>query len=244
MSKKDKTQSLVINNAVVIMKDEEVCLAKQNIEIANQLQDFISDCDAKSRRYAEASMLATIKLGRMLSSIKSNMIHGEWGKLFKSNSNHGWNFNFSQETARKYMACYEKSMAMLDKEEQLLLSSLTPESSNLTDDIGKLIYKATNGAETVRQMYLNFDLTGRGSNLDEVRNIKGRPKKDKDALPEDVEKALELERQDSISKAAQITEDLIDLVRLNMHTLLPEGTRRAFVETLRGTIEAVNQVKD
>jgi len=113
--------------------------------------------EAARQKAEEASHFALLA-GTLLEDLHAATPHGEWGGLFIPNSNHGWNFEFGQETARKYIEVAKRIRMdrSLSGKAQKQLAAIASAPS-LDDDAREFLNKLTKG-QTLRQLYLDLDI--------------------------------------------------------------------------------------
>lgn len=142
-----------MNNYLSIPPETRIAL---NVSEANRLHRYAQAQAEMAACAGHNAVMAGLKLGKLLTELKSTAAHGEWGELFKAESNltHGFNFDFTQKTANQYMRCYKTAAGRLANTERYLLDAgLSGEPVN---DLAALVDKTTDGAETPRQMMLNL----------------------------------------------------------------------------------------
>ena len=176
-----------MNNELIIHPGNDMSLTVGKplvlaIHHANRLHAYAEQQAQIVEQASREAIRAGLSLGKFLTDLKESLPHGEWGKLFSGpNSNHGWNFKFSQESSRRYMSCYARSVAELEAREQEQFLATLQSQTPLAESEDKLLRKATKGAETPRQMMLNLEVlkTPRAQHetILENRNTKGRPVK-------------------------------------------------------------------
>ena len=142
-----------------------------SVSEANRLHRY---CQAEAGMAACAgrnAVMAGLKLGKLLTDLKAATDHGVWGQLFKKESNtklsscaqfeiqtnvaHELHLNFNQQTANRYMRCYKAAKARLSATESAQLDA-TLNDRTAPSTPPELVAKATDGAETPRQMMLNL----------------------------------------------------------------------------------------
>lgn len=143
---------------------------------ANRLHQYATAQAEMAVVAGKNAVLAVLRLGRLLKDLKASTVHGEWGKMFRgrknpnsahvrnltaSNVNHGLHFAFSQDTAKRYMRCYQEAVARLGQDERPALDmGLDGEA---VETLPELVKKATGNAVTPRQMMLNLQVVKDGS---------------------------------------------------------------------------------
>lgn len=163
------------------MKHELMITAETRVTLgvseANRLHRYAQAQAEMAACAGRNAVTAGLKLGKLLTELKAATPHGEWGDLFKAGSNltHGFNFDFTQKTANqympnanhgshfeftkrtaeKYMRCYKAAKARLSATESAQLDA-TLNDRTAPSPPPELVAKATDGAETPRQMMLNL----------------------------------------------------------------------------------------
>lgn len=127
-----------------------------DVNEANRLHRYAQAQAEMAACAGHNAVMAGLKLGKLLTELKSTAAHGEWGELFKAESNltHGFNFDFTQKTANQYMRCYRTAAGRLANVERHLLDAGL--SGEPVTELPALVAKTTDGAETPRQMMLNL----------------------------------------------------------------------------------------
>ena len=193
-------QSIIINNPDVIPAgdtdaDMPPSYLTNHITWANKAYAEMMEHAAAAKREGRLAVSCAIRLGRELCIIKMHCQHGQWERLFSSaknrvkltlepNDNHSCHFNFSQETARRYMAAWQRIDAELDNEDQCKLAMAIQETSASKPLPPSLLGKAGQ-AETLTQMYLDLGIISKPpapakaqhETIQTNRNTKGRPVK-------------------------------------------------------------------
>lgn len=149
-----------------------------------------------ARAHAEEASHFALLAGTLLEDLQASSQHGEWGKLFSdssrrlsdSNANHGCHFDFSSETARKYIEVAKR--IRLDRslsgkaQKQLAAIASAPQ---LDDDAREFLNKLTKG-QTLRQLYLDLDI---------ITAPAKEPKPEKDAKPKIKKSAAQAKLEDA-----------------------------------------------
>lgn len=157
-----------MKNELSIPPETRVAL---DVSEANRLHRYAQTQAEMAEAAGRNAVMAGLKLGKLLVELKAATDRGEWGQLFKdkrdtklntcvqfetqANVNHGLHLNFTRQMANRYMRCYKSARTRLaaseaDQMDALLRDSTMP--TVLTD----IVAKATDGAETPRQMMLNL----------------------------------------------------------------------------------------
>lgn len=226
---------------------------------ANRLHRYATSQAEMAALAGKNAVMAVLRLGKILQDLKCATVHGEWGKLFSgkqnSNSTHGSNFDFDQRTANRYMRCYQEAAAKLSASEAAQLSA-TLENGTMPSGVPmELIFKATGGAETPRQMMLNLNVRKDGSKsaahaarLTQHETIlknrgKGRaadPVNPEQAMMEAVTAVLPEEelREQKVRLAVKDAYHLVEMMEAylddELYTFLPGPDRNAFLMSLKG----------
>ena len=144
---------------------------------ANRLHKYATAQAEMAVVAGKNAVLAVLRLGRLLKDLKAATVHGEWGQLFKKESNtklsscaqfetqanvaHELHLNFNRQTANRYMRCYQDAAARLGQNERPALDmGLDGEA---VETLPELVKKATGNAVTPRQMMLNLQVVKDGS---------------------------------------------------------------------------------
>lgn len=145
------------------MKKTELLVLPQTkaalvVNEANRLHKYAQSQAEMAACAGRNAVMAGLKIGKMLTGLKILTPHGGWGELFSKDENkpnvaHELHLNFNRQTANRYMRCYQKAKLSLDNKERVLLD--TGLDGEPVDALPELVDKATNGAETPRQMMIN-----------------------------------------------------------------------------------------
>ena len=144
---------------------------------ANRLHKYATAQAEMAALAGKNAVLAVLRLGKLLQDLKAATAHGEWGELFKKESNinlstcaqfetqanvaHELHLNFNRQTANRYMRCYQEAMMRLDATDRAVLyMGLSGED---VAELPALVEKATGNAVTPRQMMLNLQVVKDGS---------------------------------------------------------------------------------
>lgn len=130
----------------------------QGVSEANRLHRYAQAQAEMAACAGRNAVTAGLKLGRLLTELKAVTPHGEWGELFgeaSPNVTHGLHLNFTRKTANQYMRCYKAAKARLSATESAQLDA-TLNDRTVPSTPPELVAKATDGAETPRQMMLNL----------------------------------------------------------------------------------------
>ncbi|MBS5507260.1 MAG: hypothetical protein KHX31_01355 [Akkermansia sp.] len=147
------------------------------VDEANRLHKYATAQAEMAALAGKNAVLAVLRLGKLLQDLKAATAHGEWGELFKKESNiklstcaqfetqanvaHELHLNFNRQTANRYMRCYQEAMMRLDATERAALyMGLNGED---VAELLELVKKATGNAITPRQMMLNLQVVKDGS---------------------------------------------------------------------------------
>lgn len=145
------------------MKKAELLVLPQTrtnlvVNEANRLHKYAQSQAEIAACAGRNAVMAGLKIGKMLTGLKILTPHGGWKELFENKkdshkSDTCVRFGFGERTARRYMRCYTKAKLSLDNKERVLLD--TGLDGEPVDALPELVDKATNGAETPRQMMIN-----------------------------------------------------------------------------------------
>ena len=140
----------------------------QGVREANRLHRYAQAQAEMAACAGRNAVTAGLKLGKLLVELKASTDRGEWGQLFKaspnsthvsnlavSNVNHGLHLEFTRQMANRYMRCYKAAKARLSATESAQLDA-TLNDRTAPSTPPELVAKATDGAETPRQMMLNL----------------------------------------------------------------------------------------
>lgn len=126
---------------------------------ANRLHRYATTQAEMAACAGRNAVMAGLRLGKLLARLKEETNHGEWGNLFikelSPNRTHASDLEFSQRTANRYIRCYKLALARLGTQERPSLE-LGLDDGQPTLLLTELVAKATDGAETPRQMQLNL----------------------------------------------------------------------------------------
>lgn len=228
------------------------------VDEANRLHKYAAAQAEMAALAGKNAVLAVLRLGKLLQDLKAATVHGEWGKLFKKESNkklstsaeppnltHG--LNFTQKTAATYMRCYQEAMARLDATERAVLDmGLDGEA---VAALPELMEKATGNAVTPRQMMLNLQVIKDGSKsaaqaarLAQHETILKNRGKGRAAAPVSPEQAMmaavaavqpeeelkEQKKQVAVKDAHHIATLMAEFLEADLHRYLPGNDREAF----------------
>jgi hypothetical protein len=145
---------------------------------------------ASAKEAAEEAARLAVIAGIRLIRIKEATPHGGWSALFSSadrrltdssaaNGNHGCHFEFSDDTARRYIAAAESCLGKpgLPKASRKAIEALALADVPMIDEEGRKHLDAATNGKTLRQLYLDFGIIR--PTADEAfmanRNTKGGP---------------------------------------------------------------------
>ena len=174
------------------MKHELMITAETRVTLsvseANRLHRYAQAQAEMAACAGRNAVMAGLKLGKLLTDLKAATDHGVWGQLFKKESNtklsscaqfeiqtnvaHELHLNFNQQTANRYMRCYKAAKARLSATESAQLDA-TLNDRTAPSTPPELVAKATDGAETPRQMMLNLGViaTRKRTTHDRVKSL-------------------------------------------------------------------------
>lgn len=136
------------------------------ITTINRYHQAATSAADEARSKAEEASHYALLAGTLLEDLQQSSPHGEWGKLFNdsarrnltSNDNHGCHFDFSSETARKYIEVAKRiraDRAMSGKAQKQLAAIASAPA--LDDEAREFLNNLTKG-QTLRQLYLDLDI--------------------------------------------------------------------------------------
>lgn len=246
-----------MSNYLSIPAETRVAL---DISEANRLHRYAQAQAEMAACAGRNAVIAGLKLGKLLTELKSTAAHGEWGRLFKedANSNHGSNFEFTQRCANQYMRCYKIASGRLANVERYLLDAGL--SGEPVADLPALVDKITDGAETPRQMEINLGVRStRKQTTHDVRHIgftgSGNPQgptalTPMDKLANDLaainpgDEEMERRRHQAEQDAAMLLKQLGTYVDRGYVNLLRVQERELFAEALATYSRKVSDIDD
>lgn len=141
-----------------------------DVSEANRLHRYAQAQAEMAEAAGRNAVIAGLKIGKLLVALKTATPHGEWGGLFVQDDKLKPRFQFTQQMANRYMRCYKTAAGRLANVERYLLDAGL--SGEPVTDLPSLIAKATDGAETPRQMELNLGVIAtRKRGTHDVRHI-------------------------------------------------------------------------
>jgi hypothetical protein len=143
-----------------------------DVSEANRLHRYAQSQAEMAACAGRNAVMAGLKLGKLLTEFKAATPHGGWGELFTKDDKLKLRFQFTQQMANRYMRCYKTAKIRLSASEAAQMDALLQYSAPpavLTD----IVAKATDGAETPRQMELNLGVisTRKRSTHDRVKPL-------------------------------------------------------------------------
>lgn len=246
-----------MSNYLSIPAETRVAL---DVSEANRLHRYAQAQAEMAEAAGRNAVMAGLKLGKLLTELKSATPHGEWGELFKGGSNltHRFNFEFTQKTANQYMRCYKAAAGRLANVERYLLDAGL--SGEPVADLPTLIAKTTDNAETPRQMMLNLGvIASRKQTTHDVRHIgftgSGNPDgptalTPMDKLANDLaainpgDEEMERRRHQAEQDAAMLLKQLGTYVDRGYVNLLRVQERELFAEALATYSRKVSDIDD
>lgn len=217
-----------ISNLEVLPADTAPMHPAPVAEIAtiNRYHNAATSAADEARSKAEEASHFALLAGTLLEDLQASTAHGEWGKLFTgregrlltSNGNHGCHFEFSSETARKYMEVAKRirlSQAMSGKAQKHLAAIAS--APHLDEDAREFLNKLTKG-QTLRQLYLDLDIISSPAKEKPEKPAQPRiPKTEAQDRLEDAREMLQI-WQDSWDKFVR-QGYLDDLITADLHRL-------------------------
>lgn len=237
-----------MSNYLSIPPDTRVVL---DVSEANRLHRYAQAQAEMAACAGRNAVTAGLKLGKLLTELKAETDRGEWGELFKDKGNTKLNtcvqFEFTQQSANRYMRCYKAAKARLSAAESAQLDT-TLDDRTAPAVPPELVVKATDGAETPRQMMFNLGViaTRKRTTHDRVKPVgftgsgnpdgaqaltpMGKLANDLAALnlsPEDLERRRHQAEQDAACLLKQlgtfVDQGYIHLLRLQERELFAES---------------------
>lgn len=151
------------------------------LALGTMWHQHIEDNLKLSDNYRRQALFGILKLGELLSKVRAQCPQGEWSKLFSdsqkrlkssSNANHDSHLPYTSRTAEKYIKAYEAAVQNLKAVERKTFASLPYHERSIAPETEKLVEKATKGAETMTQMYLNLGVI-KPREATHITNFKG-----------------------------------------------------------------------
>ena len=141
------------------MKHELMITAETRVTLgvseANRLHRYAQAQAEMAACAGRNAVTAGLKLGKLLTELKAATHHGEWGEFFAKDDKLKPRFQFTQQMSNRYMRCYKAAKARLSATESAQLDA-TLNDRTAPSPPPELVAKATDGAETPRQMMLNL----------------------------------------------------------------------------------------
>lgn len=228
---------------IQIIPQGEVTTTNRDWEIAivraNALHGQIAGLTGQIQTLEQKRWMTAVVLGGLLTRMKAAAQHGEWGKLFKSNSNNCANFNFGQREANKVMKLHRevlKRAKKLGTVDVALIESGRRDARTL-EEIGKL-----SDADSLRQAYFDFGVVTppKSHGFQASGNPDGRPAREKETNPE-----AELAEARKLATYAKnkLCQDLSEFCDLGRHALLDKDDLAALEIVLRSTLDQVQAAR-
>ena len=268
-------QSIIINNPDVIPAGDDTgsdmppSYLANHIDWANKAYSEMMEHAAAAKREGRLAVSCAIRLGRELCIIKMHCKHGQWERLFSSASRRikddedsnvadVQHFNFSYDTARRYMSAWKKIDAELDTEDQCKLAMAIQETPDSKPLPPSLLGKAGQ-AETLTQMYLDLGIISKPpapakaqhETILTNRNTKGRPVAAPVPLPEAMQQAVgDLPTEEATSKGKRLMAnrdakhicDLLDnYFADHLPPYLSRDEKRLFAAALREAAQTIEE---
>ena len=247
-----------MSNYLSIPAETRVAL---DVSEANRLHRYAQAQAEMAACAGRNAVMAGLKLGKLLVELKAATDRGEWGQLFRAspNSTHVSNLNFDQRTANRYMRCYKAAKARLSATEATQLDTTLDDRTSPAAP-PELVAKATDGAETPRQMMLNLGvIASRKQTTHDVRHIcftgSGNPQgptalAPMDKLANDLaainpgDEEMERRRHQAEQDAAMLLKQLGTYVDRGYVNLLRVQERELFAEALATYSRKVSDIDD
>jgi hypothetical protein len=221
-------QTTTISNLEILPPESAPMHPAPVAEIAtiNRYHQAATTAADEARSKAEEASHFALLAGTLLEDLQASTAHGEWGKLFTgregrlltSNGNHGCHFEFSSETARKYIEVAKRirlgqSMTLKAQKQLITIAS----SPSIDEDAREFLNNLTKG-QTLRQLYLDLDIiTAKSKENPEKPAQPHIPKSEKQSRLEDSREMLQI-WQDTWEKFVR-QGYLDDLITADLHRL-------------------------
>ncbi|MBS5507727.1 MAG: hypothetical protein KHX31_03740 [Akkermansia sp.] len=234
------------------------------VDEANRLHRYATSQAEMAAMAGRNAVLAVLRLGKLLKDLKAATIHGEWGQLFKKETEDKlkpW-FQFGQQMANKYMRCYQEAVARLGEDERPALDmGLDGEA---VEALPELVEKATGNAVTPRQMMLNLQVVKDGSKsaahaarLAQHETILRNRGTGRAAVPVNPEQAMiaavaavqpeeelrEQKRQVAVKDAHHLVILMDEFIKENLHKYLPGPDRDYLLLCLKNVGQIIKEGK-
>lgn len=202
---------------IQIIPQGEVTTTNRDWEIAvvraNALHSQITGLTNQIQTLEQKRWMTAVVLGGLLARMKSASQHGEWGKLFKSNSAHVQNLTFTQNNAGRYMKLYRevlKRARKLGTVDVELIESGRRDARTL-EEIGKL-----SDADSLRQAYFDFGVVTppKSHGTSTIDDNRGTGKSQPIADPEEALAARQKSACDEFARIMVDLEAMLDTGRL------------------------------
>lgn len=212
--------------------------------------DTVNEHWRAAEHHHQQSCAHLIMAGHQLIQLRKEVGHGNWMPLFTdaakrlkgSNYESSRNFDFSVDWANRLIKMAEASKKQIPQLADLPFdSNLRDWSATDLQTLRESVAKRADG-ETFQQLSWDWGLAKlpQGHGLVGKGNRAGGPKKtDGD---DDVDAALELERQDAIGNANKITKALDEYIRFDHHLHLTKDEAEVFSHSLKVTIDELKKV--
>jgi len=204
----------------------------------NALHHRATEKAVQAKTLAEDAAHLAVLLGIRLGELKESLPHGEFGKLFEMGEGNQGGFDFSDRTARRYIAV---TQGLIDRHQLSTiqiktLSKIAADPDQITDKGRKMLAKLTDG-NTLRQLYLDLGIiTG-------MKDKKGGPGGARiagDATPEQI---LEAERKLAKEDALHIAEFIQAFVNSNKPTLLDKDLHTFVTDAVAQAATVLKRIK-
>ena len=246
-----------MSNYLSIPAETRVAL---DISEANRLHRYAQAQAEMAACAGRNAVIAGLKLGKLLTELKAATPHGEWGQLFGGDKLSACaQFEFNQQNANRYMRCYKAAKARLSATEATQLDTTLDDRTSPAAP-PELVAKATDGAETPRQMMLNLGvIASRKQTTHDVRHIgftgSGNPQgptalAPMDKLANDLaainpgDEEMERRRHQAEQDAAMLLKQLGTYVDKGYVNLLRVQERELFAQALATYSRKVSDIDD
>lgn len=248
---KTQTKEAASCELMLVDQPEEISVTTRDWDVAvhkaNALHGQIIHAGDEIERIERQRWMTAVALGALLTRMKDASAHGQWSKIFSSNSAHVQNLVFTQNTAGRYMKLYKevlkRAKRIKDDSVDVALIEAGNRDAKTYAEIAKL-----SDADTLRQAYVDFNVirdrstsavstqfTGSG-------NPAGRPKKDT-LESTDPEAEAEEARQLATYASSEIIRELMTFVDQGRHALLATSDMNALESALRHATRELHTVR-
>lgn len=216
---------------------------------ANAIHEAMVAHASAAKAESKLAVSCAIRLGKVLTEIKANSKHGGWERLFSNadqrltstksgNVNRDLHFNFSHQTAHKYMRLYAKITEQLPDDDRPLLAAAC-ETQRADTPLPQALLGKAGECESLTQCYVDFGIVSRpisarkdkSKTILDNRNDAGGPTKAE--LAARPVSPVEVRRQRALEEAVRIARALGSFERDEMAMLLPPPDLQLLIAALR-----------